>query len=51
MAKRYYWLKLKADWLLDKRIKKLCSIADDNTPDKEPRAVFSMSCSEGLTVR
>lgn len=27
MAKRYYWLKLKADWFSDKRIKKLRSIA------------------------
>ncbi|MCI9083885.1 MAG: replisome organizer [Lachnospiraceae bacterium] len=31
MAKRYYWLKLKADWFLDKRIKKLRSIADGDT--------------------
>ena len=31
MAKRYYWLKLKADWFLDKRIKKLRSIAGGDT--------------------
>lgn len=31
MAKRCYWLKLKADWFLDKRIKKLCSIAGGDT--------------------
>ena len=31
MAKRYYWLKLKADWFSDKRIKKLCSIAGGDT--------------------
>lgn len=30
MAKRYYWLKLKADWFLDKHIKKLCFIAGGN---------------------
>ncbi len=31
MAKRYYWLKLKADWFSDKRIKKLRSIAGGDT--------------------
>ncbi len=31
MAKRCYWLKLKADWFLDKRIKKLRSIAGGDT--------------------
>lgn len=31
MAKRCYWLKLKSDWFLDKRIKKLCSIAGGDT--------------------
>ena len=31
MAKRYYWLKLKADWFPDKRIKKLRSIAGGDT--------------------
>ena len=31
MAKRYYWLKLKADWFSDKRIKKLRSIAGSDT--------------------
>lgn len=31
MAKRCYWLKLKADWFLDKHIKKLRSIAGGDT--------------------
>lgn len=31
MAKRCYWLKLKADWFLDKRIKKLRFIAGGDT--------------------
>ena len=31
MAKKYYWLKLKADWFSDKRIKKLRSIAGGDT--------------------
>ena len=31
MAKRYYWLKLKADRFSDKRIKKLQSIAGGDT--------------------
>ena len=31
MAKRYYWLKLKADWFSNKRIKKLRSIAGGDT--------------------
>lgn len=31
MAKRYYWLKLKADWFSDKRIKKLRPIAGGDT--------------------
>lgn len=31
MAKRYYWLKLKADWFSDKRIKKLRSIVGGDT--------------------
>ena len=31
MAKRYYWLKLKADWFSDKHIKKLRSIAGGDT--------------------